>query len=319
MSVRRAIAGFFRFKTAAVLLHAGFSLAVATLVLKAVLPGEKGDVGLVPGEAVEIADDVLVLKDFDIARYSSGKPKQFTSSVHVVSPDGKRAVHADISVNHPLVYRGWWIYQTSYDEDNPSWTCLTAFRDPWLPLAGIAGLALLLGAVVLVVRPFPPSRSACTLRTRAGRIALALCALALTGLPVFFIGRACFRPELMPALQSPLLFPHVLAYLLSYIVLLFAAFGFLHRLVPAAFALMTVGLVLGAVWGKICWGDWWQYDPKEMWSLATWLVYAGYFHFRGRVSVRAERIWLAVGAGLVVLTLTWVNLSRFWSGVHSYA
>ena len=56
-----------------------------------------------------------------------------------------------------------------------------------------------------------------------------------------------------------------------------------------------------------------------MWSLATWFVYAAYFHLRPRLSPRAENVFLAAGAVLVVLTLTWVNLSRIFPGMHSYA
>ena len=84
----------------------------------------------------------------------------------------------------------------------------------------------------------------------------------------------------------------------------------------ASFFLMTLALVLGALWGKICWGDWWQYDPKEMWSLATWLTFAGYFHFRSRARVR---VWLLrFGALMIILTLTWVNFARIFRGLHSY-
>ena len=85
---------------------------------------------------------------------------------------------------------------------------------------------------------------------------------------------------------------------------------------PFGFFLMTLALVLGALWGKICWGDWWQYDPKEMWSLATWLTFACYFHFRSRARVR---IWLLrFGALMIILTLTWVNFARIFRGLHSY-
>jgi ABC-type transport system involved in cytochrome c biogenesis permease subunit len=89
--------------------------------------------------------------------------------------------------------------------------------------------------------------------------------------------------------------------------------------VGLGFFLLTLGLVLGAAWGKVCWGHWWQFDPKEMWSLATWLLYAAYFHLRPRLSPRADRILLVAGALMVVLTLTWINLSRLFSGMHSYA
>ena len=130
------------------------------------------------------------------------------------------------------------------------------------------------------------------------------------------MGRALLTKELVPALQSPLLVPHVGAYLVSYALLIFAAFGLGERLVPFGFFLMTLALVLGALWGKICWGDWWQYDPKEMWSLATWLTFAAYFHFRSRARVAA---WLLrAGAVMILLTLTWVNFARIFKGLHSY-
>ena len=138
-------------------------------------------------------------------------------------------------------------------------------------------------------------------------------------LPLFIIGRAVLRPEPVPALQSVLMAPHVAAYAASYLLLLFAAFGIGRRFVPVGFLLMTLGLVLGALWGKICWGDFWQYDPKEMWSLATWFVYAAYFHVRPRAMSRAEKGFLIAGAVMIVLTLTWINLSRLFTGMHSYA
>ena len=125
--------------------------------------------------------------------------------------------------------------------------------------------------------------------------------------------------KLMPALQSPFFVPHVGAYVLGYVLLVRAALGAGRRLAGAGFFLLTLGLVLGAVWGKVCWGHWWQFDPKEMWSAATWFVYAAYFHLRPGLSARAERAFLAAGAAMVVLTLTWINLSRIFTGMHSYA
>ena len=142
--------------------------------------------------------------------------------------------------------------------------------------------------------------------------------LAIVLIPVGFFmdGRV---KHLMPALQSPFFVPHVGAYVIGYVLLVRAALGAGRRLVGLGFFLRTLGLVLGAAWGKVCWGHWWQFDPKEMWSLATWLLYAAYFHLRPRLAPRADRIFLAAGALMVVLTLTWINLSRLFSGMHSYA
>ena len=142
--------------------------------------------------------------------------------------------------------------------------------------------------------------------------------LAVVLIPVGFFMDGHVK-HLMPALQSPLFVPHVGAYVIGYVLLVRAALGAGRRLVWLGFFLLTLGLVLGAWWGKICWGHWWQFDPKEMWSLATWLLYAAYLHVRPRLPRWADRTFLVSGAVMVVLTLTWINLSRVFSGMHSYS
>ncbi len=147
------------------------------------------------------------------------------------------------------------------------------------------------------------------------------------------------RP-LPPALRSPLFIPHVMAYLIAYLLLFKAAvlaFGQLrarstedqrlldesaHRLAEWGYPALTLGLLLGAWWGKLAWGSYWHWDPKEMWALATWLVYTGYFHAARTLGPEARRVraaLLLVGFAAIVLTLTWVNLSRIFPGLHSYA
>ena len=147
--------------------------------------------------------------------------------------------------------------------------------------------------------------------------------------------------RLPPALQSPLFIPHVASYVAAYVMLARAAMMSLPLLraapdaaqlrraeaaarhtAAAGFVLLTLGLLLGSLWGKICWGHYWQWDPKEMWSLATWLMYGGYFHYRLKNGVRAPQalaalLWL--GLLFVVLTLTWINVSRLFAGMHNYA
>jgi ABC-type transport system involved in cytochrome c biogenesis permease subunit len=88
------------------------------------------------------------------------------------------------------------------------------------------------------------------------------------------------------------------------------------------FPLLTIGLILGSWWGKLAWGDYWGWDPKEMWSLASWLVYVTYLHFRymyGKKYPRINSLWVVLGMIVIVITLLWVNLSRLFAGLHSYA
>ena len=311
-------------------LHMGFACAVGALAFTRIgrrldmLPPPI-DVDLSPGEAMQVEEDVLVLKRFNSPQYASGKPKQYVSELHYVACGSKGSVEdVSISVNHPLVRSGWWIYQSSWGEDRRGkYTVLRSVRDPSLPFAFAGWAMLLVGSLMLAVDHW---RRTSGMESSATRRWWPYAAAAVfSAFPVYFIGRSVLKPDLMPALQSPLLFPHILAYLFSYVIFLFAAFGLLRRLWGAAYFLMTLGLVLGALWGKICWSEWWQFDPKEMWSLCTWLAYGLYFHVKclpiksPETRRRLEKALLAIGAVLVILTLTWVNFSRLFSGLHSYA
>jgi ABC-type transport system involved in cytochrome c biogenesis permease subunit len=167
---------------------------------------------------------------------------------------------------------------------------------------------------------------------------------ALLGVVILFPAGFIFSEEvrrLPPALQSPLFIPHVASYVAGYVMMARAALialpllrregdaGVLRTADLAArqtaatgFMLLTSGLLLGAIWGKICWGHYWHFDPKEMWSLATWLVYGGYFHYRLKHGIRSRRVAAAllwVGLLFVILTLTWINLSKLFTGLHNYA
>ena len=149
--------------------------------------------------------------------------------------------------------------------------------------------------------------------------------------------------KLPPALQSWLFAPHVAVYMLSYVIMVKAAVQAFcqlshspvpankqlisfeqatYRMVCLGFPLLTLGLLLGSWWGKLAWGDYWGWDPKEMWSLASWLVYVGYFHFRymfGKKHPRINSFWVIFGIAVILITLLWVNLSKLFPGLHSYA
>ena len=166
----------------------------------------------------------------------------------------------------------------------------------------------------------------------------------LIGAIVLFPAGFIFNAEpqqLPPALQSWLFLPHVAVYILSYIFMAKATFQAIsqlagkgpnenllapeqatYRMICVGFPLLTLGLILGSYWGKKAWGDYWGWDPKELWGLASWLVYVGYFHFRymfGKKHPRINSLWAIAGMAAIIITLLWVNLSRLFPGLHSYA
>lgn len=56
----------------------------------------------------------IKVNDFRIEHYSNGQPKSFTSDLVIHDPDKKESFDTTISVNHPLIYRGYAIYQSSF-------------------------------------------------------------------------------------------------------------------------------------------------------------------------------------------------------------
>ena len=150
--------------------------------------------------------------------------------------------------------------------------------------------------------------------------------------------------DLPPALQSPFFVPHVAAYLSAYAIMAKATVQAAaqlimrqehaaqapaisreeatYRMVRLGFPLMTAGLLLGAWWGKLAWGDYWNWDPKELWSLAAWLIYVSFLHFRamhGARHAKANAVLAVAGMAAIVITLLWVNLASVFAGLHSYA
>ena len=168
----------------------------------------------------------------------------------------------------------------------------------------------------------------------------------LIGVIVLFPAGFIFNAQpqqLPPALQSWLFTPHIAVYMLSYVLMAKATFQALrqlagrkanpgenllgpeqatYRMICVGFPLLTLGLILGSYWGKLAWGDYWGWDPKELWSLVSWLVFVGYFHYRymfGKRHPRINSLWAIAGMVAIVITLLWVNLSKLFPGLHSYA
>ena len=152
---------------------------------------------------------------------------------------------------------------------------------------------------------------------------------------------------LMPALQSPWFAPHVIVYMFAYALLGAATLMALYLLIFKRFpvkpgmtekeqlgktdednfksvrremniadnlvyvglAFLTIGMLFGALWAKMAWGDYWSWDPKETWAAATWLCYLVYLHFRKA----RPRDWQMA---CTVLLIAFVCLQMCWWGIN---
>jgi ABC-type transport system involved in cytochrome c biogenesis permease subunit len=235
---------------------------------------------------------------------------------------------------------GWALYAAGFAVSLAAW--LVRWREvQHAPLQNLYEVFLTMGALMLPISLF------CRRVLRVGTEWADAVLAAAVFFPVAFV----FNPEpqhLPAALQSFLFVPHVATYLAAYVILGKAAvqaFWCLvcrlaellgktlgggsaaqeratYAMVCFGFPLLTLGLVLGAWWGKLAWGDYWNWDPKELWSLVSWLVFLAYLHFRavcGPRSPVAGSLLVLAGAACILITLLWANLSSLFAGLHSYA
>jgi len=164
-----------------------------------------------------------------------------------------------------------------------------------------------------------------------------------------YIHRDTREVYLPPALQSGWFVPHVVVYFLGYSAL-FVSFvasilhlffprprelasakllgleGFnfnalTYRAIAFGFAMISAGLIMGAMWAKFAWGDWWSWDPKENWALITWLVYAVYLHMRYTPGAGGKTLaWVSI-VGFLVLMFTYLGVNYLpvaENTLHSY-
>jgi ABC-type transport system involved in cytochrome c biogenesis permease subunit len=180
------------------------------------------------------------------------------------------------------------------------------------------------------------------IRTHVPALEAAASLLAVLALAYASAFESDIKP-LMPALQSNWLSVHVFTCFLGYAgfaVSFVASIGYLivsreggggnselqnafdtsmTKTISFGFLFLIVGIITGAVWANSAWGTYWSWDPKETWSLITWLIYAGFLHCRFMRGWRGKRAaWISI-IGFASVLFTYVGVNFLLSGLHSYA
>ncbi len=180
--------------------------------------------------------------------------------------------------------------------------------------------------------------------------ALGLFVTLIATVTMLFAGRYAGHAEpLVPALQSNWLTAHVITSFLAYAAFAVAFGGgvlyllkdkyrenenwktflnFLpelsvldnitYRTVLFGVIFLTLGIVLGAAWANYAWGSYWSWDPKETWSLITWLFYVGFLHARYTWEWKGTRLAILAIIGFFVTMFCYLGVNLLLSGLHSY-
>ena len=91
-----------------------------------------------------------------------------------------------------------------------------------------------------------------------------------------------------------------------------------YRLISIGFPLLTVAIITGVIWANTAWGTYWRWDPKEVWSLITWLIYALVLHLRLTLGWRGKKAAVLSIIGFIVVIFTFFGVNLILKGLHTF-
>jgi cytochrome c-type biogenesis protein CcsB len=92
-----------------------------------------------------------------------------------------------------------------------------------------------------------------------------------------------------------------------------------NRCLKIGFPLLTLGIITGSIWAEYAWGSYWSWDPKEVWALVTWFLYAALLHGRMTVGWRGRKAAILAIAGFCAVLFTFLGVNLLLPGLHSYS
>ncbi len=91
-----------------------------------------------------------------------------------------------------------------------------------------------------------------------------------------------------------------------------------YRLISLGFPLLTLAIITGAIWAESAWGSYWRWDPKEVWSLITWFIYALVLHARLTAGWRGRRAAILSIIGFISVIFTFFGVNLLLKGLHAF-
>ncbi len=327
-------------------LHAAILLILLGALLTK-LTGQHGRMKLEPNRPnsqffIKHGDDItkealpfsLVLDRFEIEKYpDSEKPKDFVSYLQL--RDGESQEDIVISMNHILRHKHYRFYQSDYDEQGNS--ILDVARDPWGIGVTYAGYALLFVSFVALVG-WPSLRGTKQSISRKALSAVTWSWIGVLAVLLVFLYIRMLTHPLLPVLRSPFFSLHISTIVTAYALLLaIMVVGIVAVVKPKdkarlerlkslstamlypAVALLAIGIFIGAMWANVSWGNYWSWDPKEVWALIALLIYAAPLHEKVWKTFQKPLFFHIYGIlAILSVVITYFGVNLLLGGVHAY-
>ena len=149
--------------------------------------------------------------------------------------------------------------------------------------------------------------------------------------------------HIMPVLNSPLLSIHVSIIMIGFALLSLPLINGITALIVRmvnrnastvtlalqqlsllflypAMAALGIGIFVGAIWANVSWGEYWGWDPKEVWALITFMIYAVALHPKTLPALRRPMVFhVFMIAAFLTIIMTYFGVNYVLGGMHSYA
>ncbi len=90
------------------------------------------------------------------------------------------------------------------------------------------------------------------------------------------------------------------------------------KLILLGFSLLTLAIISGIIWAHSAWGSYWRWDPKEVWSLITWIIYALVLHLRVTVGWRGKKAAMLSIFGFAIVIFAFFGIGLLQKGRHVF-
>jgi len=91
-----------------------------------------------------------------------------------------------------------------------------------------------------------------------------------------------------------------------------------YKAIALGFPLLTLGMMTGMIWASTALHHFWSWEPKEVWSLITWIIYASYLHMRLVAGWRGRKSAYMSVVGFLLVLFTFLGVNLLMPGYHAF-
>ncbi len=89
-----------------------------------------------------------------------------------------------------------------------------------------------------------------------------------------------------------------------------------YKCLQYGFPLLTLAIITGAIWSQYALGTYWDWKPRQIWSLITWFLYAALLHGRLTAGWRGRKAAIFSGTAFMVLLGSFIIINLVSGGSH---